>query len=73
MPINKAIICQGQIRQVRSSTFHHQYPHIAPNIKDSKWVSVTAFNSLYYKVLKIAQLSNDPKSKAQSKTKKHFL
>lgn len=53
--------------------------HFATNIhilyttgKTVKWVSVNAFNSLFYKVLK-TQLRNDPKSKAQSQSEKHLL
>jgi len=38
-------------------------------MKDSKWVSVTAFNSLYYKVLKIVKLSMILKAKHSHKLK----
>lgn len=57
--INKAIAChKGRTDKYKVS---HQCPHIVPKMKDCKWVSVTAFNSMGYKVLKIAQLSNEPK------------
>lgn len=62
MQINKAITChKGRTDKYK---VWHQWPHTVPKIKDCEWVSVTAFNSMGHKVLKIAQLSNDPKKQS---------